>query len=301
MGAVNFVCPNHDVVPISQRLSLCPHHIRCMGKPTLEAVANSVKDRKLGRKYSVTELISGTREIFLKKTSDYSVNPQSQIFAMHGTAVHSICEQHSPSFAITELRLSNEMFTGQIDAYGDLLGNGKHILLDYKVTSSYKAAIALGFYKVDEPTGEVYKTGIKKGQPKTRKVVKKDGIRHLFEWAVQLNAYRILLEEHNFPVEEMYIQMYVRDYSLRIASERNINQPIYLLKINRISDTWLKRYFLEKKDRLDYALKNNIIPQYCSDRESWGGRKCSEYCNVFDVCNKAYQASLAMDADSHAA
>ena len=93
MGAVNFVCPNHDVVPISQCLSLCPHHIRCMGKPTLEAVANSVKDRKLGRKYSVTELISGTREIFLKKTSDYSVNPQSQIFAMHGTAVHSICEQ----------------------------------------------------------------------------------------------------------------------------------------------------------------------------------------------------------------
>ena len=38
-----------------------------------------------------------------------------------------------------------------------------------------------------------------------------------------------------------------------------------------------------KKDRLDYALKNNILPQYCSGRESWGGRKCSEYCNVFDV------------------
>ena len=226
MGATEFICPNKDRIGIEQCLALCPHHIRCMGKPTLEAVANSVKDRKLGRKYSVTELIAGTREVFLKKTTDYAVDPQDQIFAMHGSAVHSICEKHSSSFILTEVRLSNDTYTGQVDAYGDLLGNGKKILLDYKVTASFKAALALGMYKIDVPTGEYYKSGLKKGQPKTKKVLKTDGVKHILEWAIQVNAYRMLLEEHNFQVDEMYIQMYVRDYSLRVSAERNINQPI---------------------------------------------------------------------------
>ena len=34
---------------------------------------------------------------------------------------------------------------------------------------SFEVMKALGIYKVDVETGEVYKTGLKKGQPKTRK------------------------------------------------------------------------------------------------------------------------------------
>ena len=284
MGATQFICPSKERIGISECLSACPNAIRCMGKPTLEAVANSVQDRGLGEIYSVTELISGTREVYLKKTTDYAVDPQDQIFAMHGTAVHSICEKHSSSFTLTEVRLSNDIYTGQIDAYGDLLGNGKKILLDYKVTSSFKAAMALGYYKVDEPTGEFYKTGAKKGQEKTRKVIKTGGVRHILEWAIQVNAYRMLLEEHNFKVDDMHIQMYVRDYSLRIAAERNVEKPIYLIKVNRISDHWLKRYFAIKKRRLEEAMGTGAIPAFCSKRESWNGRKCQDYCNVFEAC-----------------
>lgn len=293
MGATQFICPNKERISIGECLNSCPNAIRCMGKPTLEAVANSVQDRKLGNKYSVTELIAGTREVYLKKTTDYAVDPQDQIFAMHGTAVHSICEKHSSSFILTEVRLSNDLYTGQIDAYGDLLGNGKKVLMDYKVTSSFKAAMALGYYKVDEPTGEYYKTGVKKGLEKTRKVLKTDGVKHTLEWAIQVNAYRMLLEEHNFPVEEMYIQMYVRDYSLRIAAERNVEKPIYLLKVNRISDIWLKRYFELKRKRLEEAMLSGELPNFCSKRESWNGRKCENYCNVFEACREAYEARLA--------
>ena len=292
MGATQFICPSRERIGISECLNACPNAIRCMGKPTLEAVAKSVQDRKLGNKYSVTELISGTREVFLKKTTDYAIDPQDQIFAMHGTAVHSICEKHSASFILTEVRFSNDLYTGQIDAYGDLLGNGKKILLDYKVTSSFKAAKALGYYKVDEPTGEFYKTGAKKGQEKTRKVLKTDGVKHILEWAIQVNAYRMLLEEHNFQVGEIYIQMYVRDYSLRIAAERNVEKPIYLLKVNRISDHWLKRYFAIKKRRLEEAMATNVLPAVCSKRESWNGRKCEAYCNVFEACKSAYAANV---------
>ena len=292
MTANQFVCPNHDKILITQCLATCPHHIRCMAKPTLETVAKSVSDRKLGRKFSVTELISGTREQYLKKTIAYAINPQDHIFAMHGSAVHSICEHSTSSSVLTELRLANDLYTGQIDCYGDVLGNGKKILLDYKVTSSYKAMVALGYYKEDVPTGETYKTGLKKGQPKIKKVWRYDGVKKLYEWALQVNAYRLLLEEHNFKVDDMYIQLYVRDYSVRISSERNITQPMYLLHINKISDHWLKAYFSAKKEHLAAALNDKIAPAFCSHRESWHGRKCVNYCDVHEECKRLYAASL---------
>ena len=292
MPATQFICPNQDKVLIKQCLSICPHCMRCMAKPTLETLAKSVSERNLGRKFSVTELLSGTRELFLKKTTDYAINPQDHIFAMHGSAVHSICEHSTSSTVMTELRLANDLYTGQIDCYGDVLGNGKKILLDYKVTSSYKAMTALGYYKEDIPTGETYKTGVKKGQSKTKKVWRYDGVRHLFEWAVQVNAYRLLLEEHNFRVDDMYIQLYVRDYSARIASERNITKPMYLLQINRISNHWLTTYFSAKKAKLEQALKTGHVPGFCSSRESWHGRKCADYCDVYEQCRNYYTTSL---------
>lgn len=43
---------------------------------------------------------------------------------------------------------------------------------------------ALGYYKVDVPTGEVYKTGLKKGRPKTKKEWRTDGVRHILDWAI---------------------------------------------------------------------------------------------------------------------
>ena len=291
MTATQFICPNRDKILIKQCLSICPHCLRCMAKPTLETLARSVADRGLGRKYSVTELIAGTREQYLKKTTDYAIDPQAHIFAMHGSAVHSICERSTAGGVLTELRLSNDLYSGQIDCYGDVLGNGRKVLMDYKVTSSYKAMIALGYYREDVPTGEVYKTGLKKGQPKTKKVWRTDGVRQLYEWAIQVNAYRLLLEEHNFPVDDMYIQVYVRDYSLRMASERNIDKPMYLLHINRISDSWLYLYFSMKKTLLDEALKNGVAPGFCNHRETWGGRKCKGYCDVYEECKKLYEAS----------
>lgn len=289
MGATQFICPNKERVDIDQCLEYCPYSIRCMGKPVLETVADSLKNRRLGKKYSVTELLLGTREAYLKRTTDYAVDPQERIFAMHGSAVHFICEKNASPSMLTEVRLSNDTFTGQIDAYGKLLGGGSNVLLDYKVTSSYKAALALGYYKVDEPTGEYYKTGSRKGEPKTKKVLKEGGVRHILSWAIQINAYRMLLEEHNFKVDGMYMQMYVRDYSPKLSAERKIDKPLYLVKVNKISDRWLKRYFMAKKIRLDNALMLNEVPSFCRKSEAWNGRKCQDYCNVFEACKKTYE------------
>lgn len=250
--------------------------------PTLRSVADSL-DRKLD-KPSVTELIAGTRETYLKMRCDYAVDPMQQLYAVHGTAVHTIQEGHNEGNIIAEERLADDITSGKFDLYGQIVDLSDNTLGDYKVTSSYKLMKALGFYKVDVPTGEVYKTGLKKGQPKTRKEWRTDGVKHLLEWAIQLNYYRILLEQAGFKVKDMVIQALCRDYSLRMAAERNITRPLYLIRINKISDRWIKRYMAAKAMRLKKALKENHLPERCSVRERWHNRKCESYCDVAEFC-----------------
>ena len=75
-----------------------------------------------------------------------------------------------------------------------------------------------------------------------------------------------------------------RDYSLRIATERNIRKPVYLIPINRISDRWIKLYMGTKAKKLKEALDKKFLPQLCNTRERWHDRKCAEYCDVAGSC-----------------
>ena len=93
MPATKFVCKDGNTIPIRQCLKQCPNAQRCMFLPTLRSVADSL-DRKLD-KPSVTELIAGTRETYLKKRCDYAVDPMQQLYAVHGSAVHTIQEGHN--------------------------------------------------------------------------------------------------------------------------------------------------------------------------------------------------------------
>lgn len=286
MAATQFTCFNGDNILIEQCLRNCPHCNRCMSLNTLETLAATVKDRGL-TKFSVTELLSGTREVFLKRTKDYAVDPNTLVYAMHGSAVHALAEENSDEKIITELRLDSDTLgiTGQIDAYGNnLVTRGKYSLVDMKVTSSFKAMKALGLYKEEVETGEYFKTGIRKGQPKTKKVLRTNGRRDLLDWAIQVNIYALMLREAGYKVHSLYIQMLIRDYSLKTATDRGIDKPVYLVKINPISEHWLRRWIAEKKRRLESALATGIMPAKCSKRETWNGRKCSDYCAVKDSC-----------------
>ena len=86
MPATHFICPDGRSIPIMTCLNNCPNKERCMFLPTIRAIAVS-SDRKLN-KPSVTELISGTREIYLKRTTEYAIDPFSTLLALHGQAVH---------------------------------------------------------------------------------------------------------------------------------------------------------------------------------------------------------------------
>ena len=292
MPVTEFICPNGQKVGVEKCLKSCVREQRCMFLPTLRAVAKSV-DRKLEQP-TVTELIAGNRETYLKKMTGYAVSPESVLYALQGQGVHAVHDQYAGGAILSEERLRDDTTSGQFGRYGQLLGSDDGVLGDLKVTSSYKIMRALGYYRKSVATGEVYKTGAKKGQPKYRQQIFTDGVRFVFEWAVQLNYYRMLLEAQGFEVHDMYIQAICRDYNLRLASERGIDRHIYLIPIKKISDRWLKRYFAHKAKVLRNSLKNHVLPPVCSSRERWHDRKCRDYCEVAAVC--PYGARLMADA-----
>ena len=282
MPANKFICPNGEQVPIIQCLHKCPNGQRCMFLPTLRAVAKSL-ERNI-KEPTVTELIAGTRETFLKKTTNYSVDPMSILYALQGQAVHAINESFTEGAILSEVRLKDAITSGQFDLFGKILDDNDGVLGDLKCTSSYKIMKALGIYSINVPTGEVYKSGLKKGQLKYRKELRYDGIRDVFDWTLQLNYYRLLLEDAGFTVRKMIIQAICRDSNLRIANERGIDKNIYLIPINRISDHWLKIYFNKKAELLNRSLATNQMPPVCSIRERWNDRKCKDYCAARQNC-----------------
>ena len=156
MPATKFICPDGQEIKISKCLKSCPNVQRCMFLSTLRAVANSL-NRKV-------------------------------LYALQGQAIHSINECHSHGEILSEERLKDEITSGQFDLFGKIIDNDDGVLGDLKVTSSYKLMKALGIYKVDITTGDFFKTGAKKGQPKTRKEFRYDGVKDVLEWAIQLKA-----------------------------------------------------------------------------------------------------------------
>ncbi|MBE8951927.1 MAG: hypothetical protein SR1Q7_02140 [Quinella sp. 1Q7] len=282
MPATKFICPNGQRIRIADCLRSCPNPQRCMFLPTLRAVANSL-ERNIAEP-TVTELISGVRETYLKKTSSYAVDPASILYALHGQAIHSINEQQTHGAILSEERLKDDITSGQFDLFGKILDADDGVLGDLKITSSFKLMRALGIYKVKVDTGEVYKSGLKKGQPKFRTELRYDGVRDLLDWSIQLNYYRLLLERAGFKISRMYIQALCRDASLRIATERGIDKPVYIIPINKISDHWLNRYFQHKAKILQEAIASKTLPPVCSFRERWGNRKCLGYCAARENC-----------------
>ncbi len=258
--------------------------------PTLRAISKSL-DRGITEP-TVTELIAGVREMYLKKTTEYAVDPQSVLYALQGQAVHTLNEDCTEGEILSEVRLKDAITSGKFDMYGKILDDSDGTLGDLKVTSSFKLMKALGIYKVDVPTGEVFKTGARKGQPKMRKELRYDGVRHVMDWAIQLNYYRMLLEKAGFTVKRMVIEALCRDNSLRIAAERGIDQAVYLIPINRISDRWLTRYFAAKAKRLQEAMETKKLPPVCSARERWHNRKCLDYCDARAHCPYAQEVNV---------
>lgn len=285
MPAKYFQCPDGGSTEIANCLNGCRIKQRCLFLPTLRAIAASLERNIEG--FTVTQLISGTLEVYLKKIKDYPVNPMRQLYAIQGSAVHLLHQGKTDGNLLSEERIYGTHCSGQIDLYGAILDEDSATLGDYKVTSSYKLMKALGKYKVDVPTGEFYKSGARKGQEKTLKEWRDGGVKNVGEWAIQINCYRMLLEQQGFPVNRLVVQAFCRDQGLMTAKTRSIEQPAYFIEINKISNRWLKRYIEGKAKKLKEALEEHKMPSHCNARANWHGRKCLEYCEVSSFCPHA--------------
>lgn len=291
MPAVSFICPDGEQISITDcinkgcRLDWCLPAGRCLSVRTLRAIADQ---REWTGVPSTTQLLKGTREAYLELTTDYPIDPQGALFRVHGSKAHAFLDRFTGANELGEERLFDEVSSGQFDFYD----NG--VLFDTKTWGSYKVMKAQGLQQIEVATGEVYKAGAKKGQPKTRKEWIEGGTPDLFNEEIQLNDYRMKLEAAGFPVTKIVIEALTRDGGCYIAKNRGVQQNGILIPVRILPDEEVRTYLQNKRDALLQALEAKELPIPCDSRESWEDRKCEKYCNVRETCKACYEYASAI-------
>ena len=284
MPARWFTCPDGGRIEIQQCLAEggCRMSNRCATRSYLRLAA---AEREWTGKPSCTQLIAGTMLSFLRLTTEYAINPDDRAFMIHGTKAHATVAGYDDECSLLEEKLDGEdtLVTGIFDVLEE--ENGKSTLVDYKTSGSYRVAKALGFYVDAEETGEFYKSGKRKGQPKTRKMLKRDeSMIDVEDWQLQLNWYRMELEKRGFKVHEMRIMCVVRDGNTWIARSRGVFRNIYHFKIAKLPDHEVLAYFQRKRRALLNALEHGVWDEPCNGHENWDGIRCARYCEVAEFC-----------------
>lgn len=265
----NFICPDTTECNVKTCFDKCRMSRRCSPVSYLKMVS---EEREWAGIPSVTQLLNGTRESYLKLKYDYSISPDSMAFAISGTKKHERLEDHGNN---PELHMIYEGIQGTLDEIES------DCLIDYKTSGSYKIAQCLGITTEKIPDG-FYKNG----KPKFRSE-KIETVGDLGDWKLQVNMYRIMAREtKGIEINSMKIFAIVRDGGTSIAKSRGIDRNIYMIDVPFMEDGTVLRYFFEKRDRLLEAMKSETVPPLCSDTESWDGRKCSGYCNVSKICSE---------------
>lgn len=280
-----FICPDNQRIEISDCLKEggCRLGQRCAFRSYLQMAA---RERPWTGKPSTTQLIKGTMAAFLELTNDYAVRPDDRAFMINGTRGHAKLESsgEDDECSLLEYRLNSDSAkeTGIVDVIE--IECGKAILGDNKLSGSYKVAKALGFKTVDEETDELYKTGKKKGQKKTRKVLVRTKETDTIEWELQENKYRIEVERQGQHIDELRIQCIVRDGNTFIARSRGVFRNVYNFKIPIWPDKLILDYFENKRNDLFRAIEQGYWNEICSAKENWDGLRCAKYCSVAEFC-----------------
>lgn len=131
------------------------------------------------------------------------------------------------------------LYTGLPDWYDEETGE----LIDYKVSGEYK---------------------YKKGDFK--------------DYTLQLNMYRLLLEQEGHVIKSMKIAFIKRDGSL------SRNGTFTWIPIQRMDDEELIKFVTKASQDLCAALELDVLPAKCTD--TWrNGLKCKKYCSVKKWCD----------------
>lgn len=257
MPAVGFICPDKGRVLFEECFERCRLNSilpagRCKALPFLRKAS---KQRKWTGNPSVTELLRGAREMWLKITKSYYVNPDDKTFLMLGTGVHAVLEKLASGDHLSEERLFDNICSGQFDFYD----GESQTLYDYKTWGSYKIK------DLNDPAKRA----------------------SLLETSIQLSYYRDILKGHlpeGYDIKQIAVQVIARDSGTWISLSRGIMEKSPLIILHGVSPHWVQRYLKRKRELLFKALEDNYAPR-CRKTETWHGRKCNGYCEVAEICS----------------
>lgn len=264
----NFICYDGETCPIDECLKKCRLGQRCAPKTYLRMVAN---EREWTGKPSVTQLLKGTMEAYLMLTKPYSVDPDSAAFRVVGSRGHALLEQFGDAFDMVEKKLGIEGISGTTDLLEPTdEDDSVYDIVDTKVVGSFVVAGMLGIAKKDKALVNV---------PPDYK-----------DYDKQLAIYEIAANMAGIETRKRMIHAIARDGNTWIAKSRGVMRNTYYLEVPKINKDEVLNYFIEKRDKLLFAMDNQQMPEeVCTKEEAWNGNKCAGYCAVREYCPRPWK------------
>lgn len=186
----------------------------------------------------VTELIDAPQVLYLKRLhwDDIEEDVSDRVWAIFGTALHRVMQDHTHANTLTEEELSIEVGGITVTGHPDLY-EPDETLDDWKVMPVW------GIIMEDE--------GGKR------------------EHINQLNCYRVMFEAHNFPVKRLRIIPFLRDWSKREADKR----PDYPQHNSQTVDITMwpleqAKAYISERVRIHREAEGNHVSA-CTPEERW--------------------------------
>lgn len=269
----NFICPNGNVVTIKDCLSGCDHE--CLALSTRIMAS---KTRKWdGKTFSVTQLLQPTLQAYLKITKPETIAPESVLAAALGTAGHALLEGNMPEGWTGECRMVDK--SGRITGQPDLVDIDNGVLYDFKFVAAFSLAKMKGMKQ--EGYWYEFKRGKRKGDKEWRYRWVPGGYPDYHHYDMQLNMYRILLNQNGIAINKMFLQAMAKESKKELVN-LGLDRQAYLIEIPMYEDKFVIDYFNYKYDCLMNILNGKRKAKMCD--ETWNGRRCNEYCSVNSYC-----------------
>lgn len=288
MPMTKFMCPDKVEIDFNDCIQKCRMSERCVSLPTLLTI---IKDKHPWTgKPSTTQLLNGYLQEYLKIKENYAVSPEGMAFSLLGSAHHmKLAEAVGPW--VSEQRIEAPYTGGTPDLLEpDSNQDGYYMLTDYKTFGSYKVSRILGIQskKVSHPTEKYVKSGTwgKAGDPKKITEFYTDESKiDMRNEELQLNHYRVMLEDEGWKISQMRLQITVRDGGTQVATGRGIMKNIYYpIHVRKLDNDRIRQHFEHRAKTLISHINNSVEPAICDEEERWNDRRCESYCDVAKYC-----------------
>jgi len=261
---IGFIC-KHDNKPIL--FKDCWDNPRCKRRcysiAVLKRMAYSERAKKEPGKFSTTQILAPAYQNYLKMNNAWFDSPDNLIFMIFGSAAHYFLEKDAPN-CLQEEYFEDEICSGIVDCYD---GSSK-TLIDYKFLGKYKIKLM------------------------------KISLDNADDYIRQVNRYATLLRGKGFPVEKIELHAFCRDFRNReyeeeLKKEGKLDKkgnpyiviaPCTQFDVPLIPDKENNEYFLSRKKILIDYLSGGSLEKKCPDKETWGYKRCYNYCPVNSFC-----------------